>query len=838
MLQQWSLAPVNIVYLLMLLGSLAGWLGWLLGRRNRASFKFLGDTASPRLNNNFPVATFHIRGDVIIASRAFFNCIPKLDPAGSSSENLIELISKEDILWWQQVVSSKSFEFSSRLIKLNERGGGRQLYFQVASLPKPRHRIVYICDFSCSIRLKDYLKETTRLNFDATAQAPFGMLSTHNGKVTNVNEVFCDMFEIKAHEIYQSDWPFLLGGETIHEIELALKNNANKQNFQFEIEFVNAQRGKFWYQIDVNRSSFSGEDVINWYFRDNTEQQTYSRHLQQAAVVFEASSDAIMIIDAKRRIKMINSAFTDMTGFEIADILGRNPQILGFEQKDIKFLESIWPEVEKSGAWQGEVWKRKKDGSRYPEWMSLTAVYTSTGVITEYVFIANDMTERKQAEDKIRIQANYDPLTSLPNRNLFMDRLLRAIARSQREETSMALLFIDLDRFKFINDSFGHTVGDRLLVKVAQLLKGCIRASDTIARFGGDEFAIILSPIYGDKNAARVATTILEKLNCPIDLDGYEAVPNASIGICLYPKDGENEELLLKNADIAMYRAKEEGRNTYQFFTQEMQQSAQERMLLERDLRIAIDDGKLYAVYQPQMHCASGKVGGLEVLMRWETAEGKPAIPPSTFIPLAEETGLIIPMGKWILLQACKQYRLWWNNGMAPDYIAVNVSGAQFKDSGFIDMLEEILQETGMKPHHLELELTESMLMEDHEYAVSILERLHKSGFKLSIDDFGTGYSSLAYLKAFPMDNLKIDQSFIKDILTNGDNAAIVQAIINLGHTLNMRLVVEGVETKSQMDLLKSYKVDYIQGYHYSKPMIPGECEQFLLSEMDPEGCE
>ena len=776
-----------------------------------------------------------LEGEVVSSTASFSSILFEGLSTVPQKVNLLHSLLESDVNWWQRVICEENFKFSSRLCNFLLPTMQRQVLVQVTSTEQPDERMVYLSDLTSFFRYTSHLKELTELNSQLLQKAPFGMLSTLEGKIVAFNQLFCELFDLDFRNLYQRTWLEVLLLNSSGEVNKILSLNKEQRQFQFEMEFMNLSNKKFWLQIEVKKASNKTEvDYMHWYFRDTTEGRAYAQHLQQAAVVFEASSDAIMIIDAKKRIKMINSAFSLMTGFSEQDVVGRNPQILGAEQKDIKLLESLWSQVESSKSWQGEIWKRKKDGSRYPEWMSLTAVTTVTGSITEYVLIASDMTERKQAEDRIRYQANYDPLTNLPNRNLFMDRLQRAITRSIREETSMALLFIDLDRFKFINDAFGHSVGDALLVKVARLLESCVRMSDTIARLGGDEFAIILSPIYGEKNAARVSSTIIEKLNKPIQLDGYKAVPCASIGICLYPKDGDTEEMLLKNADIAMYRAKEKGRNTYQFFTQEMQQQAQERTTLEAELRAAIGDEQLYPVYQPQLDCKTGLVGGIEVLMRWNPKDGKKMVTPDVFIPLAEDTGLIIPMGKWILEQACRQYKRWHEEGIAPNYIAVNVSGAQFKDVGFVDAVDEVLKKTGMDPTHLELELTESLLMEDHNYAVTILTKLHARDIKLSIDDFGTGFSSLAYLKAFPMDNLKIDQSFIRDILENKDNAAIVKAIVNLGHTLNMHIIVEGVETNLQMDLLKHYKVDYIQGYHYSKPMAWNECQQFLKNELPP----
>ncbi len=753
----------------------------------------------------------------------------------SNQLSLLPLLSKDDRSWWREKVSQGGFVENERICNPEKAlpGAASHIYLQINQADEANKRVIIGNDFSSFYRINQHLRASMEQTTQLSSIAPFGMLLEKKGIVLQVNDSFCQMFGADRQAMSGERWLDKIPQLSSRAIHKALQKHTNQDNFIMELELEDSKQRKFWCNIHINdvTENCTGDKIRCWYFDDASAQKSSSKRLKQSAVVFEASSDAIMIVDNQRKVKMVNSAFCKMTGFDATEIQGRSPQILGAERKDIQFLEKVWSHAEEKGEWQGEVWKRRKNGERYPEWLSITAVKNREGETEDLVAISSDMTTRKQAENRIRYQANYDPLTDLPNRNLFMDRLRQGINRAKREGTMLALLFIDLDRFKYINDSFGHAVGDQLLIKVASLLKDCVRSSDSIARFGGDEFAIILSPIYGSENASRVSTLILERLGQAIDLDGYEVVSEGSIGISLYPNDGATEELLVKNADTAMYRAKERGRNTYQFFTEEMQRSAQERVLMERDLRSALKNDQLSLAFQPQMDCSNGSVGGLEVLMRWKNGD-KGNVSPAVFIALAEDTGMIVQMGTWILRKSCQQFVEWKAMGLSPKYLAVNVSTRQFRTKNFIEVVQQILKETGMLASELELELTESMLMEDREFARKLLHKLRDLGLKLSIDDFGTGYSSLSYLKKFPLNNLKVDQSFVKD-LQNEDNASIVKAIVDLGHTLDMQIIAEGVETEQQLNKLNEFGVDFVQGYLFSKPMSPQLCEKFLRKKLE-----
>jgi diguanylate cyclase (GGDEF)-like protein len=443
-----------------------------------------------------------------------------------------------------------------------------------------------------------------------------------------------------------------------------------------------------------------------------------------------------------------------------------------------------------------------------------------------------DMTERKQAEERLSYLASCDSLTNLPNRILFYDRLNQVLSRAPWSKRLVGVLFLDLDRFKIINDTLGHNVGDELLKAVAERLKGCVRAGDTVARLGGDEFTVILDDVAKEQDVTKIAQKILDALSKPYRIEGHELFTTTSIGISLYPHDGETAETLLKNADIAMYRAKEQGKNNFQHYSSAMNAKASERLSLENGLRHALEGEELRLLYQPQLDLKSGQIIGMEALVRWQHPE-MGLLSPAKFIPVAEETGLIIPMGEWVLRTACAQNRAWQTAGYASMRIAVNFSARQFQQQNMIKMVSRVLQETGLAPHFLELELTESIIMKNAENTIATLYQLHEMGLEISIDDFGTGYSSLSYLRRFPINRLKVDQSFVRDIAKDPINAEIVNAIITMAHSLKIKVIAESVETAEQLRILRSLECDEMQGYILSPPLSPQEATKLLAEEED-----
>ncbi len=562
----------------------------------------------------------------------------------------------------------------------------------------------------------------------------------------------------------------------------------------------------------------------------NEEKKAVKADLRIAARAFEAQ-EGLMITDAEGVILRVNQAFTDSTGYAAEDVVGLTPRFLRSGRHDEDFYRTMWESISQTGSWQGEIWDRRKNGEIYPEWLTISAVKNDDGVITHYVGSHIDITERKAAEDKIRQLAFYDPLTQLPNRQLLLDRMQRALALSARSGRDGALLFIDMDNFKAINDTQGHAMGDLLLQLVAERLTSCVRESDTVARLGGDEFVVMLEslgmhPIEVAAKAEEVGEKILVALNQPYQLDMQVTRSSSSIGATLFSGERLECEELLKQADIAMYQAKKSGRNTLRFFDPQMQLAINARADLESELFKALEHQQFQLHYQVQVNSAHHPVGA-EALIRWHHPE-RGLVLPAQFIPLAEETGLILRIGEWVLETACAQLKAWQGNESTRHLVlAVNVSARQFHQPGFVSQVKAIVQRHAIKPDLLKLEPTESLLLENTESTVTTMKGLKTIGIQLSLDDFGTGYSSLQYLKLLPLDQIKIDQSFVRDIATDPNDSAIVQTIIAMSKTLGLAVIAEGVETDAQREFLALSGCQFYQGYLFGKPL---PIEQFEAS--------
>lgn len=550
------------------------------------------------------------------------------------------------------------------------------------------------------------------------------------------------------------------------------------------------------------------------------------RNLHLAEKIIETTLEGILITDDKARIISVNPAFTRLTGYRPEEVIGRNPSMLSSGRQTSEFYQEMWSRLQREGQWQGEIWNRRKSGEIYPELLTITAIKDRDGKLTHYAAVFSDISQLKENEARIRHLAYYDPLTSLPNRRLLEDRLQVAMAHAHRHRKRAAVLFIDLDRFKRINDSLGHEIGDRLLIEIARRLSACLREDDTVARMGGDEFIAVLSDLTDPDDAAHTAARIIEALRRPVEVDGHELTVTTSIGISVFPDDGRDPAVLVKNADIAMYRAKEEGRNAFQLYQPAMNARSLEHLALENALHRAIDCEELVLHFQPLVQHDTGQTVAAEALLRWQHPE-LGLVPPGEFIPLAEETGLIVPIGEWVLRAACLQHARWREAGHGHLHMQVNISARQFRDENFTALVARVIAETGMPAAQLTLELTETMLMEDSERTVSMLNDLRALGVRLALDDFGTGYSSLAYLKRFPINELKIDRLFTRDIDRNPGDAAIVEAIIRLAHSLGQRVVAEGVESAAQRAILARYGCDLMQGFHFGHPT---DATGFLLS--------
>lgn len=542
------------------------------------------------------------------------------------------------------------------------------------------------------------------------------------------------------------------------------------------------------------------------------------RKLMQAV---EQSPVSVMITDKQGNIEYVNPRFTKVSGYGAEEVKGKNPRLLKSSHVSTSIYDDLWRTVSSGLTWQGELHNRSKQGRLFIEYATISPITDSHGEITHFMAVKEDITERKAFEERLWQQTNFDPLTKLPNRALLHDRLDQALARAHRESAKIALLLIDLDNFKTVNDSLGHEIGDEFLLQVAKRLQSLLREGDTLARIGGDEFALILSHADTLYELEESAEQILQALVPAMKIDGQDLFVGASIGIALHPQDGATSGELLKNADAAMYRAKGSGRGTYRFFTPELNHQLEQRLMLETRLRGALARNELSVHYQPQADCSEGVVVGSEALLRWQSPE-LGAIQPDHFIPLAEESGLIIEIGSWVLEEACKEARRWHDAGYPQLHVSVNLSMRQFHHRDLVATVRNALNIAGLPPRALELELTESILMKDVDHVAETLRQLKALGVRIALDDFGTGYSSLSYLKRFPFDAIKIDRSFVRDVTTNQDDAALCEAIIAMGQRLKLKVVAEGVEDEDQYIYLCSRGADLLQGYYFGRA-ISGE---------------
>ena len=561
----------------------------------------------------------------------------------------------------------------------------------------------------------------------------------------------------------------------------------------------------------------------------NVVRQKKDTQLSLFAHIFDRVKEGIIVMDADKFMLFINPAFSAITGYSANDLIGKSLHLLHPGLMDDVLHNETWRSIDETGRWQGEMIGRRKNDESYDEHLSISTMKNDRGEVSYYICVFSDISERKAAEERVAYVVLHDFLTNLPNGPLLQDRLAQAISLAERESRKVAVMCLDLDHFKAINDMLGHLVGDKLLQEVARRISSVGRISDTVSRRGGDEFVVILPDLETVDDAAVIADNLLEVISDPCMIDGNEIEITTSIGISIFPEDGCEGDHLIKHADAAMYHAKKNGRNNYQFFTNEMNKLALERISIIQKLRHAEERKEFYLHYQPQMDLRSGRIIGVEALLRWNNPEAG-MISPGHFIPIAEETGLIIPIGEWVLREACRQNSEWRTLGLPEITMAVNLSTVQFRQNNFIEMIKAILCEYSLDPSGLELEITEGAVMHNAEASIALLLELKAMGLQLAVDDFGTGYSSLSYLKRFPIDKLKIDQSFVRDITVDSDDAAIVSTIINMARSLKLKVIAEGVETAEQLSFLKHQKCDEMQGYYFSKPMPPEKISSLLVS--------
>ncbi len=561
------------------------------------------------------------------------------------------------------------------------------------------------------------------------------------------------------------------------------------------------------------------------------------QRLRLLAKVFENSGEGIIVCDASHKIVEVNASFTQITRYSSADIIGKSPNVLCSRHHKRTYYDALKQSINDTGYWQGEINGRRKTGEYFPAWLSVSAVRDTEQTLTHYIAVFSDITERKAIAAKIEYLAHHDPLTHLPNRTLLRDRFDQAIAHATRNQSSGALLFLDLDHFKLINDTLGHDVGDSLLKSIATRLAQCLREIDTICRQGGDEFIILLTDLRDNEAITQITQKILQQLHEPFIIDGQRITTSFSIGISSYPADGQQFIELLNKADTAMYVAKKQGRNTFCFFSSDMNNASIERLNLENGLRGALANNELSLYYQPQYCMDNHKLVGVEALLRWQTAAGE-LLTPVQFMPIAEDMALIVPMGHWVLHEACRQTRLWHDQGNMLT-VAVNISAVQFKHGNLVASVQSALALSGLEPRYLELDMTESTLMQNTEVIIKIMTELTELGVTFALDNFGMGYASLSYLKRFSVNNLKIAQSFINE-LTQGrtEGQAIIKAIIQLGQTLNIQVLAKGVETKDQFDQLKQLGCDKAQGFYVNRPFSALEFEHWVLAGQHPLHCQ
>ncbi len=665
--------------------------------------------------------------------------------------------------------------------------------------------------------------------------APVGYIRLdEQARILQMNKTFMQMLQVPPTKLKNKHF-----AQFVDERDLALFNvrfpafYKKPDNKTLELRLKNHKGDSFeaelkgYFLDDTSELSKKTQPCLLVTLTNVSERKEMERELQLSAIVFENSDAAIMITDSDGRILKTNLAFSKITGYERHEVLGRSSRILNSGRQSQAFYQNLWQQLKTQGSWRGEIWNRHKNGNLYAEWLSINSVADKFGRTSHYIAIFNDITQRKQDEEKIKYLAHYDILTQLPNRALFNDRLDHAISYAKRHKQWLAVFFLDLDRFKQINDTLGHAAGDSLLQQVAKRLKNCVRETDTVARFGGDEFVMLLTSFTDEESALQQSTEIskhlLKSLSQPFDILGGWVMSSGSVGFTLYPKDGYSAVELIRNADTAMYHAKEQGRNSYQHYTDEMHSSSLARSLLEIELHSALTNQQLVLFYQPQVDLQNrNRMVAVEALLRWRHPK-KGIILPSDFIPILEETGLIHAVGEWILKTACQQLKRWHQSHYPGLKMAVNLSAKQFMHCDhLVEMVKNSLANFQLEGRYLELEITESVMMQNLQDTSNVLRQLRDIGVSISLDDFGTGYSSLSYLKKFPIDTLKIDASFVRDIPEDKDDQIIIQSVIAIAGQMQLNTVAEGIENQAQADFLIAQGCKLGQGFLYSKP-VPAE---------------
>lgn len=692
--------------------------------------------------------------------------------------------------------------------------------------------IYAICGIATDITERKLVERRLTLTQTTVDRANIGIYWTDaRGQLLYLNDTARESLQLR-----QSDLPHIHLSDVVPSLE---REDWDKQwkeikqhgGLQFQSCYQRQDGSHFPVEVHANHVVYNEQEFYIAMVHDISERMASEQHLRQSAAVFDYTAEAIVITDTSGTILNVNGAFTRMLGYTKDEVVGGNPRIWKSGVHETSFYMDLWHTIQNTGTWRGELVNRGKSGKLIAALTTVSAVNDDHGDVSNYVAIYTDISEIKESQQRLAHMAHHDPLTDLPNRLLFNERLQHSLDRTARSSARLAVIFLDLDHFKHVNDSLGHSHGDELLIEVAELLNSVLRKDDTIARIGGDEFAILIEDIGNRGELVAIIEKIIAAFERDFVLGQSNIRVTPSLGVSISPDDGEDPETLLRNADAAMYRAKSLGRNTYQFYTEELTRLAFERMNMDAALRKAIDKGEFQLCYQPQFALDDERIIGMEVLTRWESPE-LGMVPPDQFIPLAEDNGVILPLGEWILLEACTQAKRWHDAGILPGLLAVNISGVQIRRGKLANVIKRILQKTGLPADRLELEVTESFIMGESEQAIQVLYELRKLGIALTVDDFGTGYSSLSYLKSLPIHRLKIDKSFIRDIPEDPNDMAITRAVIALGNSLGLQLVAEGVETEVQRDFLLTEGCDFAQGYLFHRPMNVEDVEGVLRESM------
>lgn len=679
-------------------------------------------------------------------------------------------------------------------------------------------------------RMEESLRESESRFRELYEKAPLPYLSLDlAGNVLEVNEAWLGLFGYSREDVVGRFVGEFMADDSVNLLmqEFSVfRQKGRTDGLIFQFVRKDGERRLMMLNGQMARGKDGNYVLSHCALTDLTERMRAEEQFRLSAKVFEQGGEGIMITDKRVRILMVNRAFEVITGYGQREVVGRSPGFLSSGRHDRRFFRDMLSVIDAAGCWQGEIWNRRKDGSVFPVYISISRVLDGDGQISHYIGTFSDISESKASQEHIRQLAHFDSLTGLPNRSLLSDRVGQALSRMERSGESLALVFLDLDRFKNVNDSLGHRIGDELLVQVSGRLKSLLRDEDTVSRLGGDEFILVL-PATDAEGAGHVAEKVLDALSVPYRIEQYELAVTPSLGIAMYPADGATYESLSMCADAAMYRAKQGGRHTFRFFTREMQERSDRTLLLENALRRALELDQLQLYFQPQVSLGNDAIIGAEALLRWFHPVLGP-VSPADFIPVAEDSGLILPIGEWVLRTAVRQMRIWLDSGMPPMVMSVNISAVQFRQANLPELVSRILDEVGLPPHCLELELTEGVAMENPLEAIAVMDELHERGVRMSIDDFGTGYSSLNYLKRFKVYKLKIDQSFVRDISRDPEDEAIVETIIGLARNLGVKTIAEGVETEEQAAFLRGKGCDEAQGYLFSRPVPAGEFEAFV----------